>query len=47
MSIFKKLIKFYRQSPENRIQLILFLGFVILPIFGMTVLYILVRLFWL
>jgi hypothetical protein len=46
MSLFKKFKKFYRASSENRIQLHLFLGFVIVPVIGMSILYILVRLFW-
>jgi hypothetical protein len=47
MSIFKKFKKFYRASAENRIQFYVFLGFVILPVIGMTILYICVRIFWL
>lgn len=47
MSLFKRLKKFYQASAENRIQIYLFLGFVIIPVLGMTVLYIWVNLFWL
>ncbi|STX51426.1 Uncharacterised protein [Legionella busanensis] len=47
MSIFKRLIKNYRKSSENRIQFIIFLGFVIVPIIGMALLYIIVNIFWL
>lgn len=47
MSIFKKFKKFYRSSAENRIQIYLFLGFVIIPVIGMTILYIYVNVFWL
>ena len=39
--------KFYRASAENRIQLYLLLGFLIIPIVGMTLLYIFVQLYWL
>lgn len=47
MRLMKKLIKLYRSSSENRIQMHLFIGFVILPVIGMTLLYVFVRLFWL
>lgn len=47
MSLFKKFKKFYRASAENRIQTHVFLGFVIIPIIGMALLYIWVHLFWL
>lgn len=47
MSLFKRFKKFYRASAENRIQVHVFLGFVIIPIIGMTLLYIFVRTFWL
>jgi len=46
MSLFKKIKKLYRFSSENRTQIHLFLGFVIIPVIGMTILYIYVRLFW-
>ncbi len=46
MSIFKKFKKFYKASAENRIQIHLFLGFVIIPVLGMSILYLLVRIFW-
>lgn len=46
MSIRKKFINFYRASAENRRQIHLFLGFVIIPVIGMTSLYIWVQLFW-
>lgn len=45
MSLIKKFKKFYR-SPENRIQFHLFLGFVIVPVVGMTLLYLYVITFW-
>ncbi|KTC89106.1 hypothetical protein Ldro_0764 [Legionella drozanskii LLAP-1] len=41
--IFKK---FYNKSAENRIGFYNFLGFIVIPIIGMTILYILVRIFW-
>ncbi len=47
MSIINRLIKNYRKSSENRIQFIIFLGFVIVPIIGMALLYIIVNIFWL
>lgn len=46
MNLLRKLKKYYRASSENRIQIHLFLGFVIIPVIGMTVLYICVRMFW-
>lgn len=46
MLLLKKLKAFYRSSVENRMQIHLFLGFVIIPIIGMTILYVCVRLFW-
>lgn len=47
MSLLKKLQHFYNASAENRTQIHLFLAFVIIPIIGMTGLYIWVQLFWL
>jgi hypothetical protein len=47
MSIRKKFMKFYRASSENRTQIHLFLGFILIPVIGMTALYIWVQLFWL
>lgn len=47
MSILNKFKKFYRASAENRRQIHLFLGFVIIPVLGMSLLYIWVRVFWL
>jgi len=41
--IFKK---FYNKSSENRIGFYNFLGFIVIPIIGMSILYILVRIFW-
>ena len=46
MSIIAKLKKFYRASSENKTQVIVFLGFMIIPVIGMTALYILVRVLW-
>lgn len=45
MSMFKKLKNFYHASPENRTQCHVFLGFVVIPIVGMSILYIVVRIF--
>lgn len=47
MSFLKKLKAFYQKSPENRTQIHVFLGFVIVPVVGMSILYIVVRIFWL
>lgn len=47
MSLFKKMMKFYHESAENRTQIHLFLAFVILPLIGMSALYLWVRIFWL
>lgn len=46
MSLLEKFKKFYRASAENRIQLFVFLGFVIIPVIGMTTLYIWVNIYW-
>lgn len=46
MSIFKKLQKFYRASVDNRTQIHLFIGLIIIPVIGMSLLYIWVRIFW-
>lgn len=46
ISIFNKFMKFYRSSSENRTQFHLFLAFLIIPLVGMTILYIWVKLFW-
>jgi len=44
---FKKFKAFYQYSAENRTQIHLFLGFIVIPIIGMTVLYVLVyRYLW-
>ncbi|CEK11260.1 hypothetical protein [Legionella hackeliae] len=47
MSIFQRLKKFYNASPENRTQILVFLGFVIVPVVGMSLLYLYVNIFWL
>jgi hypothetical protein len=46
MSLLKKFKKLYRASAEYRTQIYLFLGFVIIPVIGMSTLYIYVRIFW-
>ncbi|WP_165481419.1 hypothetical protein [Legionella brunensis] len=47
MSLFKQFKKFYNASSENKTQVRVFLGFVIVPVVGMTLLYIYVNAFWL
>ncbi len=47
MSICKKLKKFYQASAENKRQIHLLLAFLIIPVIGMSLLYIYVNLFWL
>ncbi|VEB35691.1 Uncharacterised protein [Legionella cherrii] len=46
MSLWKKFKAFYNASAENRIGFYNFLAFLIIPILGMTILYVLVRIFW-
>lgn len=46
MKLLERFKKFYKASAENRIQFYVFLGFVIIPIIGMSILYICVQLFW-
>lgn len=45
MSLWKKLIKLYQHSPENRRQIHLLLGFIVIPIIGMSALYLYARLY--
>lgn len=47
MSLWKKFKKFYAASPENRIGFYNFLAFIVVPVIGMTLLYIFVHVFWL
>lgn len=47
MTIFSKLKKFYQSSAENRRQIHLFLAFLVIPLIGLSLLYIYVNLFWL
>lgn len=47
MSFIKKFKRFYQSSVENRIQILVFLAFVIIPVIGMAGLYIWVNVFWL
>ncbi|SFL72741.1 hypothetical protein [Legionella jamestowniensis] len=47
MSIWQRLKKFYNASSENKTQIHVFLGFVIVPVIGMSLLYLYVNLFWL
>lgn len=46
MSLLQRFKNFYRASAENRTQIRIFIGFVIIPVISMTVLYIWVRIFW-
>ncbi|MCW8384736.1 hypothetical protein OQJ18_08825 [Fluoribacter dumoffii] len=46
MTLWKKFKEFYNSSAENRIGFYNFLAFLVIPIVGMTILYILVRIFW-
>jgi hypothetical protein len=46
-TLWSRFKKFYAISAENRIQIKVFFGFVIVPVIGMTLLYIYVNLFWL
>jgi len=47
MSLLKKLKEFYAASSENRTQIHVFLAFLIIPVIGMSLLYLFVLLFWL
>lgn len=47
MTILQKLKQFYRASAENRRQLHLLFAFLIIPLIGMSLLYVYVNLFWL
>ncbi|MES2217391.1 MAG: hypothetical protein V4501_03160 [Pseudomonadota bacterium] len=40
ITLFEKLKNFYNESPENRIQIHRILGFGVLPVFFLAVLYI-------
>lgn len=46
MLLWEKFKKFYRTSAENRMGIYNILAFLIVPIIGMTLLYVLVRIFW-
>ncbi|MBN9231128.1 MAG: hypothetical protein J0I93_09770 [Legionella sp.] len=46
MRLWKKFLKFYHSSAENRIQIHVFLGFVIIPVIGMICLYLWVTHYW-
>lgn len=46
MSLWKRFKKFYKASAENRIGFFNILAFLVVPAIGMTVLYIVVRIFW-
>jgi hypothetical protein len=47
MSLWKKFKDYYKASSENRIGFYNFIALIIIPIVGMTVFYIFVRIFWL
>lgn len=47
LSVFKKFLKFYKASEENRMQFYLLLAFIVVPIVGMSLLYIWISVFWL
>lgn len=47
MSLFKRFKQFYQGSAENKTQTHLFLAFILIPVIGMSLLYIFVRVFWL
>ncbi|ASQ45392.1 hypothetical protein clem_04170 [Legionella clemsonensis] len=47
MSFLQRLKKFYKASSENKTQIHVFLGFVIIPVVGMLLLYLYVNIFWL
>lgn len=42
-----KLKQFYFTFAENKTQFYLFLGFLIIPVVGMTLFYLYVRIYWL
>ncbi|VEH11611.1 hypothetical protein [Legionella jordanis] len=45
MKWLRKFKEYYNRSKENRLQILIFFGFVIVPVIGMTILYIWVYLF--
>lgn len=47
VNIWEKFKTYYKASAENRMGFYNLLGFLIIPIVGMSILYILVRIYWL
>jgi hypothetical protein len=47
LTLWKKLKAFYNRSAENRMQIINLFAFLIMPMLGMAILYIVVRVFFL
>ncbi|STX54493.1 Uncharacterised protein [Legionella geestiana] len=46
-ALWLKFKAFYNASAENRINFYNFLAFIVIPVIGMSLLYIFVRIFWL
>ncbi len=46
MSVWEKIKKFYKASSEHRMETYNLLALLVVPVIGMTILYILVRIFW-
>lgn len=45
MSLYQKFKKFYFRSEENRMELFQIIGFIVLPIVGMAILFIIALLY--
>jgi hypothetical protein len=46
MSVLKKIRKFYQRSDENKVQVHELVGFILIPIIVMMILYVGVIVFW-
>jgi hypothetical protein len=46
MSVLKKIRKFYKSSDENKVQIHELIGFILVPIIVMMILYVGVLVFW-
>jgi hypothetical protein len=46
MSVLKKIRKFYKSSDENKVQIHEMVGFILIPIIVMMILYVCVLKFW-
>lgn len=46
MSVFNKIRKFYKRSDENKVQVHELVGFILIPIMAMMILYVGVLVFW-